>query len=213
MAWTKEETSQITEFVQNDDFIDWESWADLNNITPAQAARLAHHVDPLRYPDFRYSQGGIKCDMPTEMRREIEFLTQRLESRSRLWKLTDLVIFLGEDVAPFGMVQAAKLKPNTVTVSVGDSVGVGRQGRQSNKENTDGEGKPKERQEYFRKIWEEFERPKNNRKIWTTLRRANNQTNSAIGSEEFIFIYSDGSSERLQKKTFQNDMTELRKSK
>ena len=113
MTWTNEETSQIIEFVQNDKFIEWGYWADLKNITPAQAARLVQHIDPIIFPDYKYSQGGIKCDMPDDMRLEIIRLTQRLESNAQFWTLADLVIALGDDLAPFGMVQAVKAKQKT----------------------------------------------------------------------------------------------------
>lgn len=103
---TREEISHTSEFVHNNEFIDWDYWADLTNITPTQAARLAKHINPIKWPDYKYYQG----DLPDDLRHEIALLTQWLESRAQLWTLVDLVAALGEDAAPFDMIQAIKDK-------------------------------------------------------------------------------------------------------
>lgn len=80
----------------------------------------------------------------------------------------------------------------------------------------DEEGKPKERQTYLRSIWEEFGKPNKNDKIWAELKKRTNpagRIKQVIGYEEFTFEYENGSSETLSRKTFQNDMAEIRKQK
>lgn len=82
--------------------------------------------------------------------------------------------------------------------------------------NDDEEGRPTERRTYLRAIWEELKRPARNNKIWVELRRranSNGPIKQVIGCDEFTFEYKDGHSEQLLRKTFQNDMTEIRKQK
>jgi hypothetical protein len=102
------------ETLHNGQPIDWGYWKDLKNITPAQAAKLAYLIDPILWPDDRYASGkeyyvgfkGEKIDdaLSVKLRR----LEQRLENHSLTWNLVDLVKFLDEDNASFGMLQAVK---------------------------------------------------------------------------------------------------------
>jgi hypothetical protein len=102
---TREEVSTLAETVHNGDLIDWVHWAQYPNITPTQAARLANHIDPIKWLKD-YSEGKL----PDDLRQEIDRLEQWLDGHSQLWTLADLVTALGDDVAPFGMVQAVKAK-------------------------------------------------------------------------------------------------------
>lgn len=80
-------------------------------------------------------------------------------------------------------------------------------------------GKPEERQKYFCLVWEKLGRPKNN-PVWSELRRLANidgkgscPINKVTGHDELRFAYEDGSVEPITRKTFQNDMSEIRKQK
>jgi hypothetical protein len=96
--------SAFAENVYNGKPIDWVYWEELSNITPQQAARLKHHIDPIKYPSGEYHQGKI----PPELIYDINRLTQWLECRAQLWTLEALVDAIGEDKLPVGMVQALK---------------------------------------------------------------------------------------------------------
>ncbi len=78
-------------------------------------------------------------------------------------------------------------------------------------------GKPKERQDYFRPIWEKYNKPQRNNMIWSELRKKADPEDKVIesvtGNDEFVFKYQDGSKAPLAKKVFQNDMSEIRKQK
>lgn len=100
------------ETLNNGQPIDWGYWKDLNNLTPVQAAKLAHMIDPVLWPNDRYAAGkpynnrynGEKID--NDLSIKIQRLEQRLENHSLKWNLVGLVDFLGEDNTPFGMLQA-----------------------------------------------------------------------------------------------------------
>jgi hypothetical protein len=111
------------ETLNNGKPIDWDYWLELDNIKPEQAAKLAHNIDPRLWPDDRYAAGkpyslypnGDKIDK--ELSIEIESLKQLLDNHSKKqqrdnhskeWSLGNLISFLGEEKAPFGMLEAVK---------------------------------------------------------------------------------------------------------
>ncbi len=100
---SREELSNFAEYVYNGESIDWDYWASLTNITPAQGARLAHHIDPIRHAD-KYGPG----DMPKELQIKISRLEQWLASISPQWTLDKLANALGLDNLPFDMAEAVK---------------------------------------------------------------------------------------------------------
>ena len=105
---TREDVSSLAEFVHNNnEFINWDKWADLPDIEPIEAARLAYHID------------GDNEKIPGDLVKPIKHLTRWLKSRSQLWTLAGLVSALGDDVAPFGMVQAVKSKQQTEAMGTG----------------------------------------------------------------------------------------------
>lgn len=118
MNW--EELSNFAEEVHNGEPINWDYWASLSNITPAQAARLAFHIDPIKWPGMDYKQGAI----PKDLLENITKLEQWLRNWREEWNLNDLVIFFdepeaieicGKDFAPYGMVeQFKKIQPQVV---------------------------------------------------------------------------------------------------
>jgi len=79
---------------------------------------------------------------------------------------------------------------------------------------TDEPSRPAERQAYMRAIWLELSKPKN-QVVWNEMRKRVGKDKSpiiaVIGNDEFTFLYDDGGTEPLSKKTFQNDMTEVRR--
>ncbi|WP_020564571.1 hypothetical protein [Methylosarcina fibrata] len=80
----------------------------------------------------------------------------------------------------------------------------------------EGDGRPKERQDFFRPIWERLEKPKRNDKIWAELKKCTTEAGpikEVIGHDNFIFMYQDRSTSPLSRKTFQNDMTIIRNQK
>ncbi|HBA67250.1 MAG TPA: hypothetical protein DCZ48_13935 [Methylococcaceae bacterium] len=111
-SWTKYEKDLALEMTRNgisyEDgetfmLIDWERWAKLDNITPEQAARLVHYIDPNTWPGNDYKHGPI----PEQLSKDIRFLAQALDSKKAKWTLAELVNEIG-DTAPWGMVEAVK---------------------------------------------------------------------------------------------------------
>ncbi len=81
-------------------------------------------------------------------------------------------------------------------------------------------GRQEERRGYFCAIWERLGKPKQNTKIWSEIKKLSKQKDDdsgpvreVIGREEFYFRYEDGSIENIVHKTFQNDMSAIRKEK
>lgn len=109
------------EILNNGQLIDWGYWKDLNNLTPVQAAKLTHMIDPILWPNDRYAAGkpynnrykGEKID--NDLSLKIQRLEQQLKNHSSKWNLVDLVDFLGDENAPFGMLQAVKELVETET--------------------------------------------------------------------------------------------------
>jgi len=102
---SREELSNFAEYVYNGESIDWDYWASLTNITPAQGARLAHHIDPIKYPADRYNKDE---EIPKEFQIKISKLEQWLASISPQWTLDKLANALGLDSLPFDMAEAVK---------------------------------------------------------------------------------------------------------
>lgn len=89
-----------------------------SNIKPKQAAKLVHHINPSIWPKknkLTKKKEDQQGNLPDDLRQEIEHLKQWLESHSQLRTLANLVAVLGDDVAPFGMVQAVKAQQQAET--------------------------------------------------------------------------------------------------
>jgi hypothetical protein len=122
------------ETLNNGQPIDWAYWKDLNNLAPAQAAKLAYMIDPILWPDDTYAGGkpyNNRCSgerIDKDLSVKIQQLKQRLANRSLKWNLVDLVDFLGEDNVPFGMLQATtdgkepQVEPMAIDGAVSDAV-------------------------------------------------------------------------------------------
>lgn len=103
-SWGEEIHSLVVEKGWNGDFIDWNYWAGLSNITPNQASKLYWCIDPIKWPDNDYAQGTITGDLQEKILR----LKLWLEDSSNAWSLNDLANALGPDNLPFGMAEAVK---------------------------------------------------------------------------------------------------------
>lgn len=75
------------------------------------------------------------------------------------------------------------------------------------------ESRPGERETYFRNLWADLNKPKPNA-VWMEVRKRVGKENcpvvTTIGNKQFTFKYSDGDTETLTKKVFQNDMARIR---
>lgn len=103
-SWGEEVHCLVVEKGWNGEFIEWDYWAGLSNITPNQAARLYWCIDPIKWTDNEYAQGTITDDLQEKILR----LTQWLESRGANWCLNELANALGLDNLPYGMAEAVK---------------------------------------------------------------------------------------------------------
>jgi hypothetical protein len=99
-----EDVAGVAELVRNGTPIDWQYWADRQNITAQQAARLAHCIDPMRWPDDQFKQG----QMPDELRIKIQRLSEWLDEREQKWSLQTMMDALGEGASPFLMKEAVR---------------------------------------------------------------------------------------------------------
>jgi hypothetical protein len=95
----------LSEEIHSGNTINWDYWASLCNITPAQAAKLAYQIDPINWPDTRYYEQGALSDV---LREKIARLESWLEGHSSVWSLVDLVPALGESLAPSDMANAVR---------------------------------------------------------------------------------------------------------
>lgn len=79
------------------------------------------------------------------------------------------------------------------------------------------DSRPGERIDYFRTIWLELDKPARNGGIWKAIRTRAGKNGcpitSTTGNEEFVFQYSDGCTDRLDKSQFQKDMSAVRNGK
>lgn len=77
------------------------------------------------------------------------------------------------------------------------------------------DSRPGERRDYFRSLWLELDKPARNDGIWKAIRSRAGKNGcpitSTTGNEEFVFQYSDGGTDRLDKAIFQKDMSAVRK--
>ncbi len=102
--WTHEETCLALELVNNGDFIDWDYWAKLSNITPEQAAKLYWAIDPIKCSDNHYALG----DCPEDLLEKIKRIEQWLKNRFSSLSLSNLIDAVGKDKAPTGMIEAVE---------------------------------------------------------------------------------------------------------
>ena len=113
-----EEVSGVKECLINGGLgglIDWDYWARLNDITPEEAAKLAHYINP-KVQDKHIDSQSLK--FRGDLCKEINKLSEWLEERSKKWTLTELVLALDEynqrcyyTLLPYGMRQAVKPNP------------------------------------------------------------------------------------------------------
>ncbi len=102
-----ESTCDTAELVRNGEPIQWaEYWLNRQEITPQQAAKLAHCIDPIKWPADQCKQGQISDALRIKIQRCAEMLAER----NNTWTLAALLEALGNDAAPYGMRQAASLK-------------------------------------------------------------------------------------------------------
>lgn len=97
-------TCAVAEQVRNGGPLDWQYWANRLEIAPQQAAKLAHCIDPIKWPDDEHAQGPFNDTLRLEIQRKAEWLAERNQG----WTLLALVEALG-DTAPHAMQQAAWL--------------------------------------------------------------------------------------------------------
>ncbi|KJV07020.1 hypothetical protein VZ94_07420 [Methylocucumis oryzae] len=108
------------------------------------------------------------------------------------------------------------IEPQTKTLGDAGAVNKSKPRKKSEKCQEEENGRPKERQAFFFQIWEQLDSPKRNNKIWLELKKSKNEDGpitQVYGNEEFHFKYQDGAIELLARKTFQNDMTAIRRKK
>lgn len=91
----------VAEEVRNGEPVDWKYWTDRLKITPMEAAKLGHCIDPLKWPDGKHAQGAFNDALRYEIERKSEWLAER----NPYWTLAALVAVLG-DTAPHAMKQA-----------------------------------------------------------------------------------------------------------
>lgn len=92
------------ELVRNGGPIDWRYWSARREITPQEAAKLAHCIDPIQWPDDQHAQGPILNDLHIKIQR----LAALLAERNQKWTLIDLAAMLGNN-APLFMREIANL--------------------------------------------------------------------------------------------------------
>lgn len=93
----------VAEIVRNGEPINWGYWASRHTFSPEDAARLAHCIDPIRWPDEQHAQGAWSDDLRVKVRA----LTAWLAERRPAWTLAELVRALGDSFAPHTMKEAA----------------------------------------------------------------------------------------------------------
>lgn len=96
------DTAEVAEIVRNGEAINWLYWASRHDISPNHAARLAHCIDPIRWPEEKHAQGEWSDDL----REKVLRLTGWLAERRTSWTLAQLVGSLGEQFAPYTMKQS-----------------------------------------------------------------------------------------------------------
>jgi len=96
--YNDEATCEAAERIYNGKPINWEYWSGRINISPKQAAKLAHCINPIRWPDNVIAQGPLS----EELRIKIQSLSELLAERDQSWALINLIAYLGE-LAPYRM--------------------------------------------------------------------------------------------------------------
>ena len=99
---TDVDQQDAAELVRNGEEIDWNYWSRRRQITPDQAAKLAHFIDPMKWPDNEFAQGAITRRLAIKLRKAAGWLSDHGASFS----LAKVVELLG-DFAPLRMRQAA----------------------------------------------------------------------------------------------------------
>jgi hypothetical protein len=97
------------EQVRNGQPINWQYWQGIKAITPLQGAKLAHCIDPIKWPHDHHAQGPFLPDL----REKIERLSVWLADKGEKWTLEKLVKVLGRN-APFNMREVAEREAQTV---------------------------------------------------------------------------------------------------
>lgn len=100
----------FSESILNGAPIDWSYWAELTNITPNQAAKLANRIDPLLWLNNQCAYGVIHEDTQRAIRKH----EQQLGNQKTKWTLQDLTHYLGDD-SPEGMLEQLSNQSNSVT--------------------------------------------------------------------------------------------------
>lgn len=94
----------LREEVLNGKPVEWFGFVGFTNLTPLQAAILAHRMNPIRWPDGTHCKQG---EMPPHIRESIAHFEQWLRGRRVEWSLRELVEVLGQK-APEGMRNAVE---------------------------------------------------------------------------------------------------------
>lgn len=93
---TESELSDFKEFVHNNfEFIDWNYWASLPNITSREAAKLAYSIDP------------DNNTIPQDLIKDVSRFERWLERIKPEWSLQEIANALGEN-APIGMIEVVQ---------------------------------------------------------------------------------------------------------
>lgn len=92
------------ELIRNGGPIDWRYWSARREITPQEAAKLAHCIDPIQWPNDQHAQGPILNDLHIKIQR----LAALLAERNQKWTLIALAAMLGNN-APLFMREIANL--------------------------------------------------------------------------------------------------------
>ena len=100
----------FSERVLNGEPIKWADWAELKNITPAQAAKLANRIDPIDWPNNQCKLGEIPKDIQILIRR----IEQQLSDKKQNFTLKELHDFLGDE-APVGLIEQVSSKNINIT--------------------------------------------------------------------------------------------------
>ena len=102
----------FSERVLNGEPIKWADWAELKNITPAQAAKLANRIDPIGWPENKCELGEIPKDIQILIRR----IEQQLYDKKQNFTLKELHDFLGDE-APVGLIEQVSSKNININIT------------------------------------------------------------------------------------------------
>ena len=102
----------FSERVLNGEPIKWADWAELKNITPAQAAKLANRIEPIGWPENKCELGEIPKDIQILIRR----IEQQLYDKKQNFTLKELHDFLGDE-APVGLIEQVSSKNININIT------------------------------------------------------------------------------------------------